>query len=142
MKKHNVIKKKLVKNTVSYESNDWENAKLIWGYIKTLKETNEYTTLSNIANKLGITSRELRIYMSWVRTGEILGEIIDKSKADVLNTFITGEEIEEMKRFWSLNKNLSTRELKAAKKIYIESNEIINYREMLNGACAWKLKLK
>lgn len=133
MKLHNIIKKKIAKNTTSFEANDWENAQMICAYIDDLKAADEYTTLSKIATKLGITVRELRIYMSWVKSGEILGEIIDKSKADVLNTFITGQEIEEMKRFWELNKNLSTRDLKAAKKFYTEKQVIVDYKELSNG---------
>lgn len=120
---------------------DREVAKGVNLTVNVFKKKNKgNVTLTEIAIALGITERQLRMYRYWVEVENVLGQNIEKSKADLLYSFInfstknTEKEKEVMrnnlKKFWELNKNLYFKDLVQAKKHFNTTGEIVSYEKI------------
>lgn len=102
-------------------------------------KTTKKPTLVDIAKNLGITERQVRLYISWTRLEKTLGEKISKKKADILSPFVNDRRelsVEEqnaklvkLKEFWRLNKELTIIDMIEAKKIFVQTGEVVNYTE-------------
>ena len=86
-----------------------------------------YTELSKLLN-LSLSS--IYEYVAWDKVENVLGEKIDKLKAAKI-FFILKEDdgVNKLRRFWSLNKNLSFRKIKEAARLYRETGVISDYEQ-------------
>ena len=102
-------------------------------------KTAKKPTLVDIAKNLGITERQVRLYISWTRLEKTLGEKISKKKADILSPFVNDRrelsveaqnaKLVKLKEFWKLNKELTIIDMIEAKKIFVQTGEVVNYTE-------------
>lgn len=101
-----------------------------------LKKRTGDVNFSEIARMLGITQRQVRMYNYWSVVQKVLGEEIQKSKADLVvsilktdevNKKLTPESVANLRKFWQLNGHLKYSELVKAKQHYNNTGEIVSF---------------
>lgn len=107
---------------------DREVAKGVLETMKYLKMKNREITYEDVGAYLNITSRQVRLYQYWYRVEKEIGAEIAKTKADLLHPFIHQGQMDELRKFWDENKGNTVRELTGARRHFLETGEIVNFK--------------
>lgn len=107
---------------------DREVARGVLETMKYLKMKNREITFNDVGSYLDITPRQVRLYQYWFKVEKELGVEIAKTKADLLHPFMHQGQMDELREFWEKNKGNTVRELTGARRHFLETGEIINFK--------------